>query len=99
MRALPADAQALLLVMAADQLGDPAKIWQAADQLGKFSALTADTVIKTKENLVKELKEVGPVLESLANAGPSLTRSLSLIPTFPFPNETFENFMRGDSST
>jgi phospholipid/cholesterol/gamma-HCH transport system substrate-binding protein len=69
---------------------------EAADQLGKFSALTADTVIKTKENLVKELKEVGPVLESLANAGPSLTRSLSLIPTFPFPNETFENFMRGD---
>ena len=64
--------------------------------LGKFSALTADTVIKTKENLVKELQEVGPVLQSLANAGPSLTRSLSLIPTFPFPNETFENFMRGD---
>ncbi|MGB7163343.1 MAG: mammalian cell entry protein, partial [Mycobacterium sp.] len=27
---------------------------------------------------------------------PSLTRALSLIPTFPFPNETFENFMRGD---
>ena len=36
------------------------------------------------------------MLESLANAGPSLTRSLSLIPTFPFPNETFENFMRGE---
>ena len=69
---------------------------EAADQLGKFSALTADTVIKTKQNLVKELKEVGPVLESLANAGPSLTRSLSLILTFPFPNETFENFQRGD---
>ena len=69
---------------------------EAADQLGKFSALTADTVNKTKVNLVKELKEVGPVLESLANAGPSLTRALSLIATFPFPNETFENFMRGD---
>ncbi|BBX44768.1 Mce family lipoprotein LprM [Mycobacterium cookii] len=69
---------------------------QAADQLGKFSALTADTVNKTQANLVKELKQVGPVLESLANAGPSMTRALSLIPTFPFPNETFENFMRGD---
>ncbi len=33
-RALPADAQTLLLVMAADQLGDPAKVWRAADQLG-----------------------------------------------------------------
>ncbi len=69
---------------------------QAADQLGKFSALTVDTVNQTTENLVKELQQVGPVLESLANAGPSLTRSLSLLATFPFPNETFENFQRGD---
>ena len=69
---------------------------QAADQLSKFSALTVDTVDQTKENLMKELTQVGPVLESLANAGPSLTRSLSLLATFPFPNETFENFQRGD---
>jgi phospholipid/cholesterol/gamma-HCH transport system substrate-binding protein len=72
------------------------KLVEAADQLSKFSALTADSVDKTKENLVKELQQVGPVLESLANAGPSLTRSLSLLATFPFPNETFEKFQRGD---
>jgi phospholipid/cholesterol/gamma-HCH transport system substrate-binding protein len=69
---------------------------EAADQLGKFSALTTDAVDQTKDNLVKELREIGPVLESLANAGPSLTRSLSLIPTFPFPNETIEKWQRGD---
>lgn len=69
---------------------------EAADRLGKFSALTVDSVNKTKANLVKELKELGPVLESLANAGPAMTRSLSLIATFPFPNETFQNFQRGD---
>ncbi len=72
------------------------KLVEAADQLSKFSALTADSVDKTKTNLVRELRQVGPVLESLANAGPSLTRSLSLLATFPFPNETFENFQRGD---
>ncbi len=72
------------------------KLVEAADQLSKFSALTADSVNKTKANLVKELRQVGPVLESLANAGPALTRSLSLLATFPFPNETFENFQRGD---
>ena len=72
------------------------KLVEAADQLSKFSALTADSINKTKVNLVKELQQVGPVLESLANAGPSLTRSLSLLATFPFPNETFENFQRGD---
>lgn len=69
---------------------------EAADQFGKFSALTVDSVNKTKDNLVKELKDVGPVLESLANAGPSMTRALSLIPTFPFPNETIELWQRGD---
>jgi phospholipid/cholesterol/gamma-HCH transport system substrate-binding protein len=69
---------------------------EAADQLGKFAALTADTVNKSKVNLVNELKEVGPVLESLANAGPAMTRALSLIGTYPFPNETIEKWQRGD---
>ena len=35
-------------------------------------------------------------MESLANAGPSLTRALSGILTFPFPNETIEKWQRGD---
>ena len=34
---------------------------QAADQLGKFSALTVDTVNQSKENLVKEAKSPGVV--------------------------------------
>ncbi|WP_205878490.1 virulence factor Mce family protein [Mycobacterium camsae] len=72
------------------------KLVEAADQLSKFSALTADAVNTTKASLVSELSQLGPVLESLANAGPSLTRSLSLLGTFPFPNETFQNFQRGD---
>ncbi|UXA13978.1 virulence factor Mce family protein [Mycobacterium sp. SMC-8] len=68
----------------------------AADQFAKFSALTVDTVNQTKDNLVAQLQQIGPVLKSLADAGPSLTRSLSLIATFPFPNETIENWQRGD---
>jgi phospholipid/cholesterol/gamma-HCH transport system substrate-binding protein len=46
--------------------------------------------------LVKELKDLGPVLESLANAGPALTRSLSLLATYPFPKETISKWARGD---
>lgn len=72
------------------------KLVEAAGQLSGFSALTVDSVNKTKANLIQELRQLGPVLESLANAGPALTRSLSLLATFPFPNETFENFQRGD---
>lgn len=69
---------------------------EALDQLGKFSALTADTVNQTKENLVKELNDLGPVLQSLADAGPALTRSLSFFATFPWANETLTNWVRGD---
>lgn len=68
----------------------------ALDQLGQFSALTAESVNQTKENLVKELKDLGPVLESLANAGPALTRSLSFFSTFPWPKETIQKWVRGD---
>jgi phospholipid/cholesterol/gamma-HCH transport system substrate-binding protein len=68
----------------------------AADRLGKFGALLTDTVDKSKEDIVKILRESGPVLESLANAGPSLTRALSGIATFPFPTETIEKWQRGD---
>ncbi len=69
---------------------------EALAQLGKFSALAADSVNQTKEALVQELKDLGPVLQSLADAGPALTRSLSFLPTFPFPKETLTNWLRGD---
>lgn len=48
---------------------------EALDQLVQFSALAADSANQTKQSLVQELKDLGPVLESLANAGPALTRS------------------------
>lgn len=69
---------------------------EVANKLGHFAAMTADTVNQSKENLIKELKDAGPVLESLANAGPSLTRALGLIPTYPFPTDTIEKWQRGD---
>lgn len=69
---------------------------EAADKFGKFSALATDSVNATKDALVQELKDLGPVLESLANAGPALTRSLSGVATFPFPKENIPNWIRGD---
>jgi phospholipid/cholesterol/gamma-HCH transport system substrate-binding protein len=72
------------------------KLADALDRLGKFSALTAATVNGIKDNLVTELNQLGPVVESLANAGPALTRSLSDLATFPWPNETLHKWCRGD---
>jgi len=65
-------------------------------QLGRFSALAADSANQTKEALVQELRDLGPVLQSLADAGPSMTRALSLYLTFPWPKETIQNMFRGD---
>jgi phospholipid/cholesterol/gamma-HCH transport system substrate-binding protein len=71
-------------------------ISDAITQLGKFSALTADTVNQTKGALVQELTDVGPVLKSLADAGPALTRALGILPTYPFPKDTLTKWNRGD---
>lgn len=70
----------------------------ALGELSKFGALATDSVDKIKKNLVKELKDLGPVLQSLADAGPSLTRSLDFFTTFPFPRSTLSKWIRGDSA-
>lgn len=68
----------------------------ALTELGKFSALAADATNQTKDALVKNLQNLGPVLESLANAGPALTRSLDAFSTFPFTRPTVNKWIRGD---
>lgn len=72
------------------------KLVEAVDQLGKFSALAADSVNQSKESLIQILNDLGPVLESLANAGPALTRSLNLFTTVPFVKDNLTNWWRGD---
>ena len=71
---------------------------EAFDRLGKFSALAADSANQTHESLVREFENIGPVLDSMANAGPALTRSLSLLTTFPWPKENINKFFRGDAA-
>jgi len=73
-----------------------AKLAEAVDQIGKFSAVAATSVSQTKESLVKELRDLAPVLRSLANAGPAMTRALSGLVAYPFPIETLDNWQRGD---
>jgi phospholipid/cholesterol/gamma-HCH transport system substrate-binding protein len=68
----------------------------ALAEAGKFSALAADSVTKTKKNLIQELKDLGPVLQSLADAGPALTRSLDFFASYPFPKPTVSKWIRGD---
>jgi phospholipid/cholesterol/gamma-HCH transport system substrate-binding protein len=81
------------LAVLADQRDN---IAEAFDQFGKLSALAADSANQTKTAFVQELKDIGPVLKSLADAGPAMTRSLSILATFPWAKETLGNWVRGD---
>ncbi|OMC22145.1 virulence factor Mce family protein [Mycobacterium sp. SP-6446] len=72
------------------------KIADAIDQLGKFSALAADTIHQSRESLVNNLRNIEPVLRSLADAGPALTRGLDGLAAYPWPASTVRNWFRGD---
>ena len=48
------------------------------------------------QNLAANLRDLTPVLEGLANSGRDMTRVLSTLITFPFPQVGIDNFLRGD---
>ncbi|QLL10325.1 MCE family protein [Mycobacterium vicinigordonae] len=73
-----------------------AAIADAIDQLGKFSAVAADTVRQSKQSLVNNLRNIAPVLRRLADAGPALTKGLDGLATYPWPTSTVRNWFRGD---
>jgi len=72
------------------------KLAVAIDALGKFSAIAASTVSQTKESLVSNLRNIAPVLRSLADAGPALTKGLDFLSTYPWVKSTIPNWFRGD---
>ncbi|MGY3554784.1 MCE family protein [Williamsia sp. R60] len=76
--------------------GQRQKLADALLGLGEFSRIANDVVNQSGDALVMNLRNLGPVLDSLANAGPALTRSLSYLATYPWPKETLPKWMRGD---
>ncbi|MCX2930037.1 MCE family protein [Mycobacterium sp. CVI_P3] len=69
---------------------------EAIDKFGKFSAVAADVTHQSRDSLVANLRNIAPVLKSLADAGPDMTRSLGQLATFPWPKENLLNWFRGD---
>lgn len=71
-----------------------------SDALGtfgpEFSELTADILEPTKDNLIKELNDVGPVLKSLADSGLALTRGLDYLTVPLFSKPPTSKWVRGD---
>ena len=68
----------------------------ALAQLGKFSALAADSVNQTKDALVQELKDLGPVLESAGQRRSRADPRAELPAHLPVPQGDAHNWMRGD---
>ncbi|MCV7102725.1 MCE family protein [Mycobacterium palustre] len=71
-----------------------------ADALGRFGPKLgdplADVLEQTKENLLKEVGDIGPVEQSLANAGIALTRSLDYLTVPLFSKPPVAKWIRGD---
>lgn len=72
------------------------QIADAVDALGKFSAIAALTVDQSGAALVANLRNIAPVLRSLADAGPALTKGLDFLSTYPWVKSNLANWFRGD---
>ncbi len=75
------------------QRGD---LTNALTSLGQLGDVATKVVSSTKDNLVANLTDLAPALSGLADSGQSLTQSLSILGTFPFPMNSYKNAFRGD---
>jgi phospholipid/cholesterol/gamma-HCH transport system substrate-binding protein len=72
------------------------KLADAINALGQFGAVADSTVSQSRDALVANLRNIAPVLRSLADAGPALTRGLDFLSTYPWVKSTIPNWFRGD---
>lgn len=72
------------------------RLADAITALGQFSAIATSTVTQSRDTLVANLRNLAPVLRSLADAGPALTKGLDFLSTYPWVKSTIPNWFRGD---
>ncbi|MCK2241989.1 MULTISPECIES: MCE family protein [unclassified Crossiella] len=63
--------------------------------LDKLAVTATDTVRRSSTNLVADLKLLEPVLRKIAEAGENLPKSLEILVSFPFTDQTLHT-LRGD---
>lgn len=63
--------------------------------LRRLSDVTVDTIGKSREQLVANLRALEPTLRKLAESGDNLTEALKILPTYPLPWNA-GNTMKGD---
>ncbi|MDQ4054591.1 MAG: MCE family protein [Actinomycetota bacterium] len=86
------DATGPAIEVLADQHDELVDMLGALDRLG----VVGTRVIRaSKDNLLRSLRDLRPVLDKLSDAGPKLAPGLNLIVSFPFPQEASE-VVQGD---
>ncbi len=63
--------------------------------LTKLSDVAVDTVNKSRDDIVADLKALQPTLQKLAESGQNLPKALELLLTYPFPDAAVDG-IKGD---
>ncbi|MDM3973873.1 MCE family protein [Mycobacterium marseillense] len=72
------------------------RIVAALDKLRIFSNTATRLVNDTQADLVKNLQNLEPTIQALAEVGPDLSTVLGYVPTFPFTQNFIDRAVRGD---
>jgi phospholipid/cholesterol/gamma-HCH transport system substrate-binding protein len=72
------------------------KLADALGKFGNFGNVAADVLSATKDNLISELGDIGPVEKSLADSGLALTRGLDYLTVPLFSKPPVAKWIRGD---
>lgn len=72
------------------------RITAALDKLRVFSNTTTRLVNDAQADLVKNLRNLEPTIQALADVGPDLSTVLGYVPTFPFTQNFIDRAVRGD---
>lgn len=72
------------------------RITAALDKLRVFSNTTTSLINETQADLVKNLQNLEPTIQALADVGPDLSTVLGYLPTFPFTQNFIDRAVRGD---
>ncbi len=72
------------------------RLTTALRKLGDFSTLAAGVVSDTREDLIRNLRNLEPTLRAIADVGPDLDNALSYFTAFPYGQNTIDRAIRGD---
>ena len=72
------------------------RLTTALEKLGTFSDTATGLSTTRRRDLVKNLQNLEPTIQALADVGPEIDTALAYAPTFPFTQDFIDRGVRGD---